>query len=303
MATALASAHDGVVHRRDLRAAGISRHDVRTEVAAGRWQLAGRHTVVVTGPAPLGRGLAWRAVWEAGAGAMLDGVAALVAHGLTGFTPDVLDVAIPANNRRHRVPGVRLRPRHSLGPRIETGLPRARPEYASIRAAQWAASDRMAALLICLPVQLRLVSPDRLAEVWAGVQRSPRRRLLDLVVADVCDGAHSLGELDFARVCRQYRLPTPTRQAVRRGRAGAVYLDAAWEDPRRGHTLAVEIDGSHHYEGLNTIADALRQNELAIGATKVLRIPLLGLRLDGDAFMRQVARALHGNAAGQRPFG
>ena len=44
-----------------------------------------------------------------------------------------------------------------------------------------------------------------------------------------------------------------------------------WEDPRRGHTLAVEIDGSHHYEGLNTIADALRQNELAIGATKVLR--------------------------------
>ena len=51
VAGALADEHGGVVHRRDLRAAGISRHDVRSEVTAGRWTGAGRHTVVVgTGP-------------------------------------------------------------------------------------------------------------------------------------------------------------------------------------------------------------------------------------------------------------
>lgn len=54
----------------------------------------------------------------------------------------------------------------------------------------------------------------------------------------------------------------------------------------------MEIDGGHHLLGLNPTADALRANEVALGSTRVLRIPLLGLRREPSRFMEQVARGL-----------
>ena len=47
------------------------------EVTAGRWTAAGRHTVVIGTGTPEGEGLWWSALWETGAGAVLDGVTAL----------------------------------------------------------------------------------------------------------------------------------------------------------------------------------------------------------------------------------
>jgi hypothetical protein len=249
--------------------------------------VAGRHTVVI-GPGPVSRpGLLWRAVWESGSGAVLDGAAALTASGLTGFTPQVIDVSVPAGTCPRPVEGVRVRRRRSLAPVFPTGLPRVRPEWATIHAAQWAGSDRQAALLVCLPVQQRLVPPGRLLAAWQSVRYSPRRQLLDQVLRDVCDGAHSLGELDFARWCREYGLPGPSRQVVRTGPGGRIYLDVEWE----GIGLVVEIDGGHHARALNPVDDALRQNEITLDRRLVLRIPVIGLRLTPGAFMRQVAQA------------
>ncbi len=279
----VAALHAGVAHRADLRALGVSSKDVSSEVAAGRWSLAGRHTVVI-GTSRLGpQALLWRAVWESGSGAVLDGAAALCAAGLKGFTPECIDVSMPANNRHHGVEGVRLRRMRAVGPIIEAGIPRLRPEIAAVRAAQWARSDRQAALIICLTVQQRLVPPDRLLSAWQGVKRK-RRPFVGLVISDVCDGAHSLGELDFARYCRAYGLPEPSRQAVRTLPGGRVYLDVAWESI----SLVVEIDGGHHALALSPIDDALRQNSVVLAGERVLRIPVLGLRLRPDAFMGQV---------------
>jgi very-short-patch-repair endonuclease len=160
-------------------------------------------------------------------------------------------------------------------------------EWATIRGAEWARTDRTAALLVCLAVQQRLVAPERLLAAWSTVVRSRRRRLLDAVIRDVCDGAHSLGELDFAMLCRRAGLPRPSRQVVRTAPGGRVYLDVAWEDIG----LVVEIDGGHHALALNPVDDALRQNEVTLNAEVVLRIPVLGLRLAPHAFMAQVARA------------
>jgi hypothetical protein len=280
--------HGGVAHRRDLRAVGVTRADVRTEIDAGRWTAAGRHTVLIGTGTPAGEALHWRAVWETGAGAVLDGVSALQAAGLKGFTADHVDVAIRSSNRSHRVEGVRRHRRRDLGEVLRNGIPRARPELATVRAAQWASTDRTAALIICLVVQQRLVAPTRLLAAWAGVRRSPRRRLLDAVIRDICDGAHSLGELDFAGLCRARGLPEPTRQEVRNLPGGRVYLDVAWEDVG----LVVEIDGGHHAAALATLDDALRQNEVVLSESTVLRIPVVGLRLLPDQFLDQVARAL-----------
>ncbi len=286
-AGALAELHDGVAHRRDLRAAGVTRDDVRTEVRAGRWVASGRHTVVVRGTEPTGRGALWHAVWESGSGAVLDGAAALVAAGMTGFTLEVIDVSVPRGRRVRSVPGVRVGERH-LAPCVGAGLPRVRPEWATIHAAQWAKTDRQAALLVCLPVQQRLVAPQRLLQAWGEVRWSPRRALLDAVIRDVCDGAQSLGELDLAGLCRARGLPEPSRQVVRTVAGGRVYLDADWD----AEALTVEVDGGHHALALHPLADALRQNEVTLGGRRVLRVPVLGLRLDPDAFLDQIGRGL-----------
>jgi very-short-patch-repair endonuclease len=92
---------------------------------------------------------------------------------------------------------------------------------------------------------------------------------------------------DFARICRGRGLPEPSRQVVRSLPDGRVYLDVAWEEIG----LVVEIDGGHHAAALNPVDDALRQNEVVLGGAYVLRIPVIGLRLDPSRFMDQVVRA------------
>ncbi len=157
-----------------------------------------------------------------------------------------------------------------------------------VRAAIWAPTDRQAATLLAMTMQQRLAHPARVSAAWAAVQRCHRRSLLQQVVVDVCNGAQSLDELDFASMCRQRGLPEPNRQVIRKGRRGRIYLDVGWEDLG----VHVEIDGAQHAQGLNAVDDALRHNGLAVEGTVNLRIPVLGLRLSAEAFMDQVEEAL-----------
>lgn len=228
----------------------------------------------------------WWAVWESSTGAVLDGASALVAAGLRNFTLDVIDVSLPRGARRRRFPGIRTTRRRDLG-EVVGAVPRVIPPVATVRAAQLAATDRQAALLISMAAQQRIVAPGPLMAHWASVARSPRHTVIGHVIADVCDGAHSLGELDFARLCRDRGLPEPTRQAVRRGPGGRIYLDVAF-----ACGLVVEIDGVHHSEGLAPVDDALRANAVTLQRGRVLRIPVLGLRLSPDAFLDQVAAGI-----------
>ncbi|MCA1780653.1 MAG: endonuclease domain-containing protein [Intrasporangiaceae bacterium] len=104
---------------------------------------------------------------------------------------------------------------------------------------------------------------------------------------DLCEGVQSLGELDFALLCRSRGLPPPSRQVVRQLPSGRIYLDVAWEDLG----LVVEIDGGHHALALHPVDDALRQNAVTIEGALVLRIPVLGLRLQPEDFLDQVEEA------------
>lgn len=181
-----------------------------------------------------------------------------------------------------------MRPVRGLEPPVGAGVPRTRPEVAAVRAAEWALSDRQAVTLLVMPVQQGIIPARRLEASWSAVRRSRRRTLLDVVVRDICDGAQSLNELDFAGMCTARGLPDPSRQVVRRGPKGRVYLDTGWED--RG--VVVEIDGIQHTMAINVIDDALRDNLLTLGGEVVLRIPVLGLRLCPDRFMDQVECAV-----------
>lgn len=285
----LAQQHDGVVRRRTLHDHGVDRHGVRIEVLAGRWRLAGRHTIVVDGREVLdGEARWWWAVWESGSGARLDGVSALLAQGLQAFAEPTIHVTVPRESTAYRMLGVTVHRRRQPDPMTRAGVPRSRPEWATVRAAQWARSDRQAALLLCLPLQQRLVSPGRLLQAWRDAGRGPRARVIDAVVRDLCAGAQSLGELDFAMWCRRYRLPEPTRQSVRTRPGGRVYLDVEWDE----QGVVAEIDGAHHLLGIEPVKDALRANDVVLEGGRLLRLPVLGLRLEPDAFMGQIARAL-----------
>lgn len=280
----------GVISRAELRRHGWDRDAVARQVRQHRWATHGRQTVALhTGPLPV-EAHRWRCVWETGRDiAALDGATALQAAGMTGFAEDRVHVSVVHRATIEPVQGAVVHKviRRVANEVVPVGVPRTRPAVAAIRAAHWAVSDRQAALLLVMPVQQRIVTGYALLEASKQVRGRTRRAFIRDVSRDIADGAQSLGELDFAALGRQRGLPEPSRQSVRPGPEGHVYLDVEWQDVG----LAVEIDGSHHRMGLSVMQDHLRQNHLVLEGRLVLRMDLIGLRLDPGAFMDQVCRA------------
>lgn len=283
----------GVITRRQLYRIGWTRAMVRAEVRAGRWHRLGSQTLFVldaaTSPEPeLSR--RWWAVLEVGGQAAIDGVTALQHAGLRGFDQPDLQISVHKSGCYQRPKGVRVyetrrRRRDDL---VGPGLPRTRPAVAVVRAALWARTNRQAALILIMTVQQRIATVSDITTALDSVRRHRRRRFLWAVLADIADGVQSMGELDFARLCRSAGLPEPDRQVVRRGRRGRVYLDAYWDKWQ----VVAEIEGIHHEWESNQVDDTLRQNELTLGSDAVLRIPVVGLRHQPGPYLEQLRRLL-----------
>ena len=287
-----AAEFDGVLTLRRLSRLAYDHAAIAREVDNDRWMRLGTHTVALHTGAVGAAARRWRAVWEVAEDvALVDGVSALRAAGLTGYTEELVHVSVPRGAQCPRVDGVRIhRVTRRDGEVVNGGLPRSRVEVAALRGAAWARSDRQAALVLCLVVQQRLTTGSRLLAALPVVRNRGRRPFVRQVLRDVTDGAQSLGELDFASMCRRHGIPAPDRQVLRRTARGRVYLDAHW----RGSPLVVEIDGAGHRVGLAVTDDNLRQNEVSLGHDVVLRIDLVGLRVHEVAFMEQVRRGLPG---------
>lgn len=288
--SALADAQAGVVGRRQLYAAGITRGEVRAALRAGRWQRVSDE-VVACHNGPLDRvAHQWAAVLQGGPRAQLDGASSLIASGLERFRVDRIRVSVPrgARVRRTRLYNVRQTRRWSADDRMPGGVPRTRVPVAAVRAALWAASDQQASLVLTMVVQQGLATASQLGDEALRIRRDRRRNLIHMTIIDLLDGARALGELDIKRDLLRRGLPPPERQVLRRDRAGRYFLDLYWPDLG----VVVEIDGVHHIWAENVVGDALRQNALAIDGDIVLRLPLLGLRLQPDDFFRQVGEAL-----------
>lgn len=282
----------GVVSRSQAYVAGLTRGEVRAQVRARRWQRVWTRSICLHTGEVTALGRHWAAVFEGGDRAMLDGETSLIASGLAHFESTVHRVSVPRGVKPLRGTGLDIRRtrRWTADDRVATGVPRTRVPVAAVRAAMWAKSDKQAALLLAMPVQQGLTTPEQVGRALLAVRRDKRRELMHSVVTDLLGGVRSLGELDFARECRRRGLPEPDRQVVRRGKNGRYYLDVCWDDFR----LVVEIDGIHHSWATSVVPDALRQNEVSLGRSTVLRLPLLGLRVAADDFFDQVERGLRG---------
>ncbi len=275
--------------RRQLVALGMTRWEIEAEVRSKRWVALGRQTIRVTlGDA---RSAAWwRAVWEVGESAVLDGISALIAAGLQHVDEDAVHVAAPKSSDPRRCRGVVVHETRRYDPAsvVRGDIPRMKPAVAAVHAAIWARSDRQAALYVIAAAQQRLFTPAEFAEEVAKVRRDRRRRLLRSLCRDIAGGIESVGEQDFDRLCRGRGFPEPTRQRIRKTPSGNVRLDVDF-DP---FGLTVEIDGLQHLDPRAWIGDALKQNLVTLEGRRVLRIPSLALRLDPEPFLDQIEEAL-----------
>lgn len=287
-----------VVSRKQVYALGVTRWEVRGEVRAGRWQLIGDQPVCVHNSSVSAAGEQWAAVFQGGPRAQLDGASSLVASGLERFAVDRVRVSVPrgARVRRNRRFDIRQTRRWAAADLAPSGIPRTRVEVAAVRGALWARTDKEATYLLTLVVQQGLASAAAIGVELLRVRRDKRRLLLHAVVNDLLDGARSLGEIDVAHALRRRGLPEPVRQVLRRDRANRYYLDLYWPDLH----LVVEVDGIHHSWAENVVGDALRQNALALDGDTVLRLPLLGLRLDPTAFFDQIELAMRAAGWGSK---
>lgn len=287
---ALAAEQDGVISRRQLYGRGVTRWQVVANLRAGRWQRIGDQSVCVhTGPLSQ-RARHWAALFQGGPRAQLDGASALIESGLARFEVERIRVSVPrgAKVRRSWEFDIRQTRRWSAGDLAPSGLPRTRPEVAAVRAGLWARSDSQAALVVTMAVQQGITTAEDIGRQLIRIRRDRRRLLLHALVNDLLDGARSLGELEIGDELARRRLPRPDRQVLRKDRRGRYYLDLYWSEWK----LVVEIDGIHHTWAENVVGDALRQNALVLDGDTVLRLPLLGLRLEPDEFMAQIEQAL-----------
>lgn len=286
----LAFAQSGLVSRRQLLAVGVTRWQVVANLRAGRWLAHGRQSIALhTGPLDAAA-MRWFGVHEAGPRSALDGHSALEAAGLTGWRSDHVRISVPRGAPAVKRAGLMVRQTRRLRPTdvVGAGVPRVRPAVAAIRAALWVRSDRQAATILAMVVQQRIATPQSIGEALLDVRRHRRRRMLHRVVLDLVGGSQAMGELDFVELCRRHHLPNPDRQTMRRTSRGMAYLDAEWKD----FGVVAEIDGIHHLQPDAVVRDALRQNEVALVGSRVVRIPVLGLRVAETAFMAQVRDAL-----------
>lgn len=274
----------GVLSRRQVYALGVTRSEVRAEVRAERWQRLGPQSLQV-GPFDASTTW-WRAVFEVGPTAVLDGISALQAAGLKTVTSDAVHVAVPKSAEYRQCRGVEVHEtrRYRDEDIVRIGVPRMKPATASVHAALWARSDAQAALFVIAPVQQRLVAVSDLAAAIALIKRDKRRRLLHGLLADVSDGIESVGEREFAAACRRRRFPPYTRQVVRQLPSGRVRWDTVWDD----YELDVEIEGVQHLDAAIAMRDVLKQNAAALQGRIVLRIPNYAFRVDREPFLDQM---------------
>lgn len=273
-----------VTTRAQLASEGVDRWRVRNAIAARRWQAYGRAVVLHNGPLTPAQALA-RAVLAQPQPCALAGRTALAWHGLRGFEPSLIDVAVPHTSKGVGVEGVNVhRTRRSPQFELVRGLPCVVVNEAVAQAVEWEPHARRACGLAASVVQQRLGHAEHIAGAVARA-RPRHHELLRRILGDIAGGAESMAEVDFAVLAARAGLPPPIRQARRRDARGRWrYLDADFGP------FAVEVDGGLHLRAMSAWDDMDRQNELAIGGKAVLRFSSYVVRAEPDVVIDQLRR-------------
>jgi hypothetical protein len=271
----LASSQAGVVHREQLASVGLGRHRIEANVRAERWLAIGQKVVLLQNAAPNRRQLMWVAVLDAGECA-LGSHTSLELGGFRGFASEawLIHLVVPRGSKVTPLDGVQVHESRRLHPEqtvFTDGLPRTPTARSVLDAAAWQPHPRFAVAMVGAAVQQRLVTSDELDEALRTVGRIRHKQYLREAVRDAASGAHALGELELARMCRRFALAPPDRQVPRRDSSGVWrFLDAEW-DLADGEVVVLEVDGTHHMDAFYWQADMRRERSIVVGRKRVLR--------------------------------
>ncbi len=227
---------------------------------------------------------------------MIAGRSALVLSGWRDVQRRPIHMLVPtARQPRGNPPWLQVHRRRSMPTNSLGSLPRVPPHLAAAQAAAWAVTDREAMFLLTSGMQQGVITPARLDAEVANHPTLRRRKLIREVAAEYLNGLQSVNEIDFAKLCRRYRIPAPVCQTPRLDLAGKWrYTDAEFM-LNDGRTLIVEIDGLHHLDPLNWLEDIQRQNQLmVVSDALLLRVATWTLKREPDQFMPFLARVVLG---------
>lgn len=284
----------GVLSHPELASAGVTRTMRRRMLRSGRWVAIGPGKGVVTHTGSLhGADASRSALLMVGPSARLGGMSALIEDGLKGYDEPLTHIWVPKGcekSTRGLPDAVRLHEtrRWVADDSVTVGVPRSRPDVATVQAALWAVSARQAALCLVMPIQQRMVRADDVAVQLDRIARHEFRTMLRAVLADIRLGAESLNELDFAHECRARGIPEPTRQSRRKLSSGSVVLDVFWDK----FGVCVEVNGAGHDALGVSMRDELRLADLQTQGDAALPLSVLTLRADPGPFFEALKRLL-----------
>lgn len=250
-------------------------------VRNGEWRKP-THQVFVRTSGPLTTDQqTWVALLHGGPGARLAGRTALTLHGWNEPLRTPFHVVTPPTVRRTDTPDwIRLhRSRATHGPAPSPA--RSDVHQAAIHAAQWAKTDREAMFIVLSCLQQRLVSPQRLHTL---VQHRRRSALITDLADEYRNGITSVNEHDFTELCRKWGLPEPYRQIRVSDAAGRIRAIDATFRLSDGRSKHVEIEGMHHFEPGNFMADIDRHNDLITKGEVYLRVLSYTIKYEPETF-------------------
>jgi very-short-patch-repair endonuclease len=284
----MAAVQRGVVTRRQLLAAGLSRSAIDHRLRQLRLHPVHRGVYLVGHPVPAPLAMELAAVLACGEGAAMSHYWAAGVWGFRESQPGPIDVTVPERSNRSR-PGIRLHRTACLDPqdvRWRECLPLTAPARTLVDLAEVLTLRELERAVEQAEI-LRLV---RRRELAAALDRSPRRAGAATVRALLADDARpaltrSEAEKRLLGLVRAAELP-PTAMNVRIGKHEADFL---WRPQR----LIVEVDGYRFHANRTAFErDRVRDSELQAAGYRVMRVTWRQIAERPEAVVARLAQAL-----------
>lgn len=273
---------ENVVTRQQALAAGMGPSVLERLCRDGHWTPLARGIYLGHNHTPSWASLAWAGVLQGGADAALGGRAAAFASGLSSEVPNSTLILVPHGSQVRRGPADWVFKRTRIPFSAVGSPPRCSIERTVIDLC--ASEPDRVAHWVTTAIGARLTVPSRVLGELAHHERMPSRRLLQTILQDAADGAHSpLEALYLNDVERAHGLPVGRRQQ----RLNGSYTDVDYE-----LGLLVELDGRLGHEGLGAFRDMRRDNRNMLLGRPTLRFGWLQCASAPCEVAAQVAQAL-----------
>ena len=290
--SAYAEAQEGLVHRSQLLAVGISRGSIAHRVKIGSLHPAGRNVFAV-GHAALGsRAPETAALLSVGNDCLLSHASGVAIWGLVDSRSDLVEVTVAGRNVRQR-PGVRVyrvAELDSRDVRLRDGLPVTSPARALIDFAGRRETGDAELARALSEARVQHLVTDR--ELIAAMARCPARtgvaRVRDLLEQhnERINSRHE-AERRLMKLIGQARLPMPEANAHVLGHE----VDLLWQAEK----LVVEMDGwAFHGHRAAFERDRDRDQRLVAAGYRVIRITWRQLQREPFVVVARIAQALRG---------